>query len=382
MRRALALARRAEGRTFPNPPVGAVVFRGDRVLGEGATRPVGGPHAEIVALERARGRHGAAALRGASVAVTLEPCCHQGRTGPCTEALLAAGIARVFVGHRDPNPFVGGRGIRRLRGAGVRVEVGILEAACRTRHRGFVSIQERGRPWVELKLAASLDGRIATASGESRWITGPGARALVHRLRDRADAVAVGSATARTDDPELSVRRGDRVRRRPLRVLVDSRLVVPPTARLFRPDPERTLVLTARDAPARRRRALEAVGVRLVDLPRRRRGGLDLRRGLVRLGELGLTTLLVEGGGELAAALLREGLVDELHWFAAPTLLGGDARPALGALGLRRLAERTDLEVGEVRRLGPDLYVHGLVHGRAARSAGRGAPERRARSLP
>lgn len=382
MRRALALARRAEGRTFPNPPVGAVVLRGDRVLGEGATRPVGGPHAEIVALERARRRHGPRALRGATLAVTLEPCCHHGRTGPCTEAILAAGIARVWVGHRDPNPFVGGRGLRRLRRAGLDVEVGVLEAACRARHRGFVSIQERGRPWVALKLAASLDGRIAVASGESRWITGERARALVHRLRDRADAVVVGSGTARADDPELAVRRGGRVVRRPLRVLVDSRLAAPPTARLFRgPDPERTWVLTARDAPARRRRALEAAGARLVDVPRRRGGRrLDLRRGLVRLGELGLTALLVEGGGGLAAALLADGLVDEVHWFTAPTLLGGDGRPALGPLGLRRLVERVDLEAAEVRRLGRDLYVHGGVRGPAGGVAGGASAVRRRRA--
>lgn len=375
MRRALGLARRAEGRTHPNPPVGAVVFRGAQVLGGGATRPVGGPHAELVALERARRRHGAAALRGASLAVTLEPCCHQGRTGPCTKAIRAAGIRRVYVGHADPNPFVGGRGIRELRRAGLRVEVGLLEEACRERHRGHVSIQERGRPWVALKLAATLDGRIATAQGESRWITGAEARAFVHRLRDRADALAVGSATARADDPELAVRREGAVRRRPFRVLVDSRLRVPPTARLFRgADPERTVVLTARDAPARRRRTLEAAGVRLESLPRRGRG-LDLRRGLVRLGELGLTTLLVEGGGGLAAALLRDGLVDEVHWFTAPSLLGGDARPALAPLGLARLADRVDLEVREVRRLGRDLYVHGTV--RPERRGVRRRPARR-----
>src|SRR5512145_85660 len=177
MARALARARRASGRSFPNPPVGALVRRGGRVLGAGDARPVGGPHAEIVALARARARHGAAALRGATLAVTLEPCCHHGRTPPCTDAIVAAGIGRVWLGQLDPNPKVAGRGLRALRRAGVELRTGVREAECREQHRGFLSVQERGRPWVSLKLAATLDGRIATARGESRWITGPAARA-------------------------------------------------------------------------------------------------------------------------------------------------------------------------------------------------------------
>jgi diaminohydroxyphosphoribosylaminopyrimidine deaminase/5-amino-6-(5-phosphoribosylamino)uracil reductase len=218
MRLALGQARRAEGLAFPNPPVGAVVYRGDRILGRGYTRPAGGAHAEIVALESARRRHGRASLRGASLAVTLEPCCHQGRTPPCTTAVAEAGISRVVVGHPDPSRQVGGRGLRRLRARGLRVEVGVLEEACRYQHRGFLSCVERGRPWVALKLAASLDGRIATSRGESRWITGERSRAWVHALRARADAVMVGSGTVRADDPELTARREGRVVRRPIRV--------------------------------------------------------------------------------------------------------------------------------------------------------------------
>jgi diaminohydroxyphosphoribosylaminopyrimidine deaminase/5-amino-6-(5-phosphoribosylamino)uracil reductase len=367
MRLALARARRALGRTFPNPSVGAVVFRGDRTLGRGATRPPGGAHAEIVALEQAARCHGRAALRGASLAVTLEPCSHHGRTPPCADAVAAAGIARVFVGHRDPAPHVAGGGLRALRRAGVAVQVGVLEAECREQHRGFLSVVERGRPWVTLKLAASLDGRIATAAGESRWITGAPARAFVHRLRARSDAILVGAATAIADDPALTARRGARVVHRPVRIVVDSQLRVPPRARLFREHAERTWVLCSARAPARRRRALEARGVRILALSPGRDGRPPLRAALGRLGALGVGTLLVEGGGVLAAALLRAGLVDDLVWLGAPLLLGGDARPAIGALGVGRLARAPRLEAARVRRLGADV----LVEARVRRQEGR-----------
>ncbi|MEB2345610.1 MAG: bifunctional diaminohydroxyphosphoribosylaminopyrimidine deaminase/5-amino-6-(5-phosphoribosylamino)uracil reductase RibD [Deltaproteobacteria bacterium] len=367
MRLALGQARRALGRTFPNPAVGAVVFRGGRVLGRGATRPPGGPHAEIVALAQAARRHGAAALRGASLAVTLEPCAHQGRTGPCTEALVRAGIARVYLGHRDPVRHGAGGGVRALRRAGVAVREGVLEAACREQHRGFLSVVERGRPWVTLKLAASLDGRIATARGESRWITGPAARAWVHRLRARSDAILVGSATALADDPELSARRAGRVVRRPLRVLVDSRLRVPPRARLFREHAERTWVLCSAAAPARRRRALEACGARVLALRPGRAGRPSLHAALARLGAEGIGTLLVEGGGVLAAALLRAGLADDLAWLLAPRLLGAEGRPALGPLGVARLAAAPRLGDARVRRIGPDLLVEARIGPEEAR---------------
>ncbi len=361
MARALAQARRASGRTFPNPPVGAVVLRGERVLGAGFTQPAGGPHAEVVALARAARRHGERALRGATLAVTLEPCCHHGRTPPCTSAIRSAGLARVWIGQRDPNPLVAGRGIRELRRAGLELRVGIREAECAEQHRGFSSVQERGRPWLALKIAATLDGRIATAGGESRWITGPAARALVHRLRGEADAVMIGSATARSDDPALTVRRGRAAPRAPLRLLVDSGLKAPASLRLFRDAfAERTWLLTARGHPARALAARRARGARVLELPRQG-GHLLLARALAQLAREGLTHVLVEGGGGLAAALLRARLVDEIHWFAAPSLLGGDARPALAELAIARLAGRIGLAVKQVRRVGPDLYVHAIV---------------------
>jgi len=366
MRLALALGRRGLGRTFPNPSVGAVVFRGDRVLGRGYTRPVGGPHAEAVAIRDAVRRFGARALRGASMAVTLEPCCHVGRTGPCTEVIAEAGLRRVLIGHADPHREVSGRGVRRLRSQGAKVAVGVLEQECRRLHRGFLSVCERGRPFMSLKLASTLDGRIATASGESRWITGEASRAAVHRLRSRTDAILIGSETALVDDPELTARRNGRVVHRPVRVLVDSRLRVPASARLFRSDPSRTWVLCASTAPARKRKALVDAGARVLDVRLRGRH-LDLEAALSLLARSGLTEVLIEGGGRLAAALLREDLVDEVHWFAAPRLLGDDGRPALGSLAVGSLSDALALENVGVRRAGEDLHVRGDVRRRSPR---------------
>jgi len=360
MRLALVQARRARGRSFPNPPVGAVVYRGARVLGRGYTRPVGGAHAEVVAIESALRRHGASAVRGASLAVTLEPCSHVGRTDPCVDRVVAAGIRRVAVGHVDPHPQVAGRGLRRLRRAGAQVQVGVLEAECRAQHRGFLSVQARGRPFVILKLASSLDGRIATARGESRWITGPEAREAVHRLRARVDALLVGSATALADDPELTARRSGRVVHRPVRVLVDAGLRVPGSARLYRGADRRSWVLCGARASVSRRRSLAARGVRLIEVGLRD-GHVDLRRALRRLAREGLTEILVEGGGELAAALLRAGLVDELHWFTAPRLIGAEGRAALGELGVAALARTPRLHDLRVRRVGRDLHAVGRL---------------------
>jgi len=365
MRLALREARRASGRTFPNPPVGAVVFRGPRVLGRGFTQPPGGAHAEVRALAAAVRRHGARALRGASMAVTLEPCAHTGRTAPCTQALIAAGLRTVWVGHRDPHPFVAGRGVRELRRAGLRVELGVLAEECRAQHRGFLARVERGLPFLALKLAASLDGRIATAAGESRWITGPRARSLVHQLRARSDAVLVGAGTVLADDPELFARRGGRVVHRPLRVVADSRLRVPLDARLYSDGyPDRTWVLCAADASSRRQRALRDRGVRVLTVARAKgTGSISARRALRGLAREGVGEILCEGGGTLAAALLKADLVDELLWFVAPTLLGGDARPALGPLGLKRLAQAPRLRIRRERRLGEDRLIEAVRRG-------------------
>lgn len=389
MRRALRAAARGDGRTHPNPSVGAVVYRGDRILGVGTTRPPGGPHAEIGAIESARRRHGAAALRGASLAVTLEPCNFVGRTGACTEAILAAGIGRVVAGCRDPHVRVSGRGFARLRRAGVEVRTGVLEAECREQHRGFLSVCERRRPFVTLKLAATLDGRIAVASGESRWITSEASRAAVHRLRLEHDAVMVGSATALADDPELSARRGERVLRWPVRVLVDGSLRVPASARLFAAKSSagaaksglgragETWIICregVRGLAAARERA-----DRVIEASRTASGHVDLVDALRALAKAGLTTILVEGGGRLAAALLQADLIDEVHWFLAPRLIGEDGRPALGAMGFERLHDALSIDALEVRRCGPDLHLSGRL-GRDGKSSLSAGPTRKRRA--
>lgn len=370
MRAALAAARRGDGRVHPNPSVGAVVFRGDRILGRGTTRPPGGAHAEIVAMEAVRRRHGARSLRGAALATTLEPCSFTGRTGPCADAIVDAGLARVVAGCRDPHPQVAGGGFRKLRAAGVEVDVGVLEEACRYQHRGFLSVVGRGRPWVALKLATSLDGRIATAGGESRWITGPEARAFVHRLRDASDAVMVGSETALADDPRLDVRRGERVVRTPIRVLLDGRLRVPAGARLLS-DAEAKQTWVVCGERARGIAGARDGGFRVLPVRRSRDGHVDLGRAMQVLAKQGLTTVLVEGGGGLAAALLRAGLVDEVHWMLAPKLIGSDGRAGLGPLELRRLRDAIDLEPRSVRRRGEDWHVHALVPATGAARAER-----------
>jgi diaminohydroxyphosphoribosylaminopyrimidine deaminase/5-amino-6-(5-phosphoribosylamino)uracil reductase len=349
MRQALGLAARARGRTAPNPPVGALVVRGGRRIAGGLHAGPGRPHAEAQALRKAGER-----ARGATLYVTLEPCAHQGRTPPCVEAVLHARVRRVVIGLVDPDPRTAGRSIARLRRAGVQVVTGVEREACRELVRGFASRVERGRPHTELKLAASLDGRIATRSGESRWITGAPARAYVHELRRRVDAIAVGSRTAAADDPELTARRGRRIVHRPLPVLVDSKLSLSPRARLLRG--RRALVLTASGAPARRRKALEAAGARVVAVPTRA-GQLDLEAAWQALAGLGVNELLVEGGGALAAALLRAGLVDRLHLLQGPVLIGSEGRPLLGALEVSRLAAAPRPRVLRARPLGDDFLI-------------------------
>lgn len=360
LRAALAAARRGDGRVFPNPSVGAVIYRGDRVLGRGTTQPPGGRHAEIMAIESVRRRHGDRALRGASIATTLEPCSFTGRTGPCADAIVAAGLGRVVSGCQDPHPRVGGRGYQRLRAAGIEVVTGLLEAECRYQHRGFLSAIERGRPWVALKLATSLDGRIATARGESRWITGPESRAFVHRLRDASDGIMIGSETALADDPRLDVRRGAKHVRTPVRVLLDGRLRVPPTSKLLSDrDADRTWVLCGERA--RGIGAVRQTAGRVLPIRRNPAGRVDLARAMKTLAKEGLTTVLVEGGGGLAAALVRARVVDEVHWMLAPKLIGSDGRPGLGPLALRRLRDAVALSPERVSRRGEDLHVHALL---------------------
>lgn len=350
MRMALRLARRGVGRTHPNPPVGAVVVRSGRVVGRGFHRQAGSAHGEAAALQDA-----GKAARGATLYVTLEPCAHHGRTPPCTDAVIAAGIKRVVIGSIDRNPHVPSRGRVKLRRAEIDVVTGVLRSECDELNAAFFKHVTSGLPLVTLKLAASLDGRIATATGDSRWITGADSRRYTHRLRNEHDAVLVGAETVLRDDPQLTCRlRGGR---NPLRVVVDGKLRIPTTACLVRDSHlAPTLVVTASQAAKNRIAALEAAGVEVVRC-RSKRGRITMRDVLRVLGERGLLSVLVEGGASIASQFLRESLVDRLLVFLAPKLIGADGRPMLDALGVRRMSEALATGPLRIRRFAADVLV-------------------------
>jgi len=324
MRRALELAARGLGETNPNPVVGCVVARGGRIVGEGFHRRAGGPHAEVLALRRAGAR-----ARGATLYVTLEPCAHHGRTAPCAPLVAASGVARVVVATRDPDARVRGRGLRLLRRAGVRISLGTCAGEAESLNRRFLTAARARRPFVLLKAALTLDGRIATAAGRSKWLTSPKARRQARALRRLHDAVLVGIGTVLADDPLLMPE--PRTRRPFTRVVLDTRLRLPPRGRLARSASPRApvVVVASASAPAARRRALEARGVSVVRVPEKR--AISPKRALAALRARGITSVMVEGGSEVLGSFLAARLVDEVVLFRAPLLLGG--RGSLGAFG-------------------------------------------------
>ncbi|MEO8524159.1 MAG: bifunctional diaminohydroxyphosphoribosylaminopyrimidine deaminase/5-amino-6-(5-phosphoribosylamino)uracil reductase RibD [Caldimonas sp.] len=351
MREALALAEHAIGLSEPNPRVGCVIVAADgSMLGRGHTQEAGGAHAEVMALRDAASR--GANVRGATVVVTLEPCSHHGRTPPCADALLAAGVGRVVIAMRDPNPLVAGQGAARLVAAGIDVVAGPFACEAREINIGFLSRMERGRPWLRLKVAVSLDGRTALANGASQWITGEAARSDGHAWRKRAGALLTGVGTVLEDDPRLDVRMV-RTARQPLRVIVDSRLETPPAARIV--DPPGSVLLYGAIEDAERRRSLEARGVEIALLPSAA-GKVELAAMLSDLGKRGVNELHVEAGEKLNASFLREGLVDELLVYLAPRLLGsGRSFAALGPFD--RLEQGLDFRIVETAAVGDDVRL-------------------------
>ncbi|ERS87727.1 bifunctional diaminohydroxyphosphoribosylaminopyrimidine deaminase/5-amino-6-(5-phosphoribosylamino)uracil reductase RibD [Halomonas sp. PBN3] len=360
MARALELARRGLYTTHPNPRVGCVLVKDGRVVGEGYHARAGEPHAEVHALSAA-----GEAAAGATAYVTLEPCSHQGRTGPCAQALIAAGVARVVVAMEDPNPAVAGRGIAMLREAGIEVAVGIAEDEARALNAGFVRRMDHGRPFVRLKMAMSLDGRTAMQSGESQWITGPEARRQVQRLRARSSAVLTGVESVIFDNSRLTVR-ADQLglpdaeaiaARQPLRVIVDSRLRLPEAAACLT-EPGRTLVVAVEGVEEERIARLTRAGAEVLTLPAGADSRVDLDAVLRHLAEAEQANeVLLETGATLAGAMLDAGLVDEMQLFVAPTLLGGDARPLFQLAGIETMAHQRGLEILDIRAVGQDWRI-------------------------
>ncbi len=351
MRRALTLARKGVGRTSPNPAVGCVIVRDNTVVGEGWHRKAGTPHAEVYALRQA----GALAC-GADVYVTLEPCSHFGKTPPCADALVEARVGRVFVGMIDPNPKVAGSGVAKLRTAGIEVIQGLLESDCRSINRPFIKQVTTGIPYVTLKSAMTLDGRTGTASGDSRWVTGERARRMVHRLRGIHDAIMVGVGTVIADNPLLTCRvRGGHD---PLRVIVDSSLRIPATSEVLNVASKASTLIATISADSAKIAALQALGAVILHC-NARDGRVDLHDLVQRLGRRGVQSILLEGGAELAGAMLLEQLIDRCIFFYAPKLVGGDGVGLFCGMGVERMADAIRLSEVSVGKIGEDIFVQG-----------------------
>lgn len=357
MRRALELAARARGRTSPNPMVGAVLVKDGAVVGEGFHAFAGGDHAELAALREAE-----SAAAGATLYVNLEPCCHFGRTPPCVDRIVQAGVQRVVAACEDPNPAVGGKGFAALRSAGVTVEVGALRDEAARLNEAFFAFIRTGRPFVILKAAASLDGKIATQTGDSRWITGESARQHVHHLRNEVDAVLVGIGTVLRDDPMLTTRLGTPDQRDPTRVIVDNLARLPLRAQVVnRASTAPTVLAVSEMAPRARLDALEREGVQVLMVPGSPRR-VALTGLMEALGKMGFLSVMIEGGAEINASALQEGIVDKLLLFLAPILIGGKATPtAVGGEGIATLREAKRLRDVRVERFGEDILIEGYL---------------------
>ena len=356
MRRALELAGKASGRTSPNPIVGAVIVKNGRVIAEGYHKKAGRPHGEIEALRKAGKR-----ARGAQLFVNLEPCCHQGRTPPCTDAIIESGLKEVYMGLRDPNPRVAGKGIRQLKRAGIAVHAGLLKQECQRLNEVFVKYIQTGMPFVTLKSALSLDGKIATSTGESQWITGPEARQRVHRMRDQVDAILVGAGTVLKDNPRLTTRLEKGGGCNPARVILDAKAEIPLKARVFHhANRDQVVYVTTDKASAFRVNRLTDRGIK-VQVLRDKRNHISLIKLIKLLGNMELASVLLEGGSGLNASALKEGIVDKVVLFLAPLIIGGEAPGVVGGPGTKSLKQALNIKNLTVTPVGADWMVEGYL---------------------
>lgn len=354
MRRVIRLAEKGRGRTSPNPMVGAVLVKRGKVVGEGYHARAGEPHAEIVAIKKAGEK-----AKGAILYLNLEPCTHYGKTPPCAPAVIDAGVRKVIVGIEDPNPLIKGRGITLLKQAGLDVKVGILEKECYRLNEAFCKYIVQHEPFIILKVAATVDGKLATRNGDSQWITGESSRRFVHRLRDQVDGVVVGIGTVLKDDPMLTARiRGGRD---PYRIVFDSRLRIPENAKLIDLSPSKTIVATTEMASRDKIDRLCKKGVQIL-ISDSKSGKVDLKSSLIKLGEMGMMSLLVEGGSQINGSFLDQGLIDKIFLFFSPKLIGDPLAPGIfGGAGIASLKEAISIKETKVRKMGEDILLEGYL---------------------
>jgi len=357
MKIALELASKGKGLTSPNPMVGAVIIRNGKIIGKGYHAKAGLPHAEIVALKDA-----GAKTKGATLFVNLEPCVHYGKTPPCCDEIIRAGLRKVVIGIKDPNPLVNGKGIRKLRSHGIEVEVGVMEREAWELNEAFIKSIKTGMPFVIMKSAMSLDGKIATRSGESKWLTGIESRRFVQELRAGVDGIMVGIGTVLRDNPRLTVRTGERKGNPPAKIIVDSQLKIPLSAKIFFSKPESKIIIaTTSQASGRKIFELRKMGIQIIRAENRL-GKVDLKKLMKELYKREFMSILLEGGSELNASAIREGIVDKIFYFYAPILIGGkDAKGAIGGDGVDRIEDAEQIDIKEVKRIGKDLVVVGCV---------------------
>ncbi len=353
MREALALAVRGEGHVSPNPMVGAVVVRKGLIVGRGLHKRAGAPHGEINAIKSVKG-----SLKGATLYVTLEPCCHYGKTPPCTDFIIESGIKKVVFGMKDVNPEVSGKGARVLKKNGITVIGGVLRAECRDLNIAFVKVHTRGLPYVTLKLAMTLDGKIATSNGQSKWITGEASRRMVHELRSKADGIMAGAGTVIHDNPQLNVR-GISGSLSPVPIIMDLKLETSLSSKVFKKGRGAILYTSKNSSKAKGRRFLSH-GVDLVTLPETK-GGFSLKSALKDIAGKGINSILVEGGAHLAGSLLKEGLVDEVKLFVAPKLIGGDGVSAVTGLDIKNINKALSIKDKSITEIGDDILIEGKI---------------------